>query len=73
MAAHHAPPNERFALGLRAQPEDSLALGDISSTDQIADLRHRPHPMCRYCANDRLAVAEWGISRFEAEEWVARN
>jgi hypothetical protein len=73
VAAHHAPLNERFALGLRAQPEDSLALGDISSTDQIADLRHRPHPMCRYCANDRLAIAEWGISRLEAGEWVAGN
>jgi len=71
VAAHHAPLNERFDLGLRAQPEDSLALGGISSTDQIDDLRHRPHPMCRYCANDRLAIAEWGISRLEAEEWVA--
>ena len=71
VTAHHAPLNERFDLGLRAQPEDSLALGDISSTDQIDDLRHRPHPMCRYCANDRLAVAEWGISSLEAEEWVA--
>ena len=73
VTAYHAPLNERFDLGLRSVPEDSLALGDISSTDQIDDLRHRPHPMCRYCANDRLAVAEWGISRLEAEEWVAGN
>ena len=73
VTAHHAPLNERFDLGLRVRPEDSLALGSISSTDQIDDLRHRPHPMCRYCANDRLAVAEWGISRLEAEEWVAGN
>ena len=73
VTAHHIPLNERFDLGLRSVPEDSLALGDISSIDQIENLRHRPHPMCRYCANDRLAVAEWGISRLEAEEWVASN
>lgn len=71
VTAHHAPLNERFGLGLRAQPEDSLALGDITSTDQIDDLRRHPHPMCRYCNNDRLAVAEWGISSLEAGEWVA--
>ncbi len=73
VTAHHIPLNERFDLGLRSVPEDSLALGDISSINQIEDLRHRPHPMCRYCANDRLAIAEWGISRLEAGEWVASN
>lgn len=70
VAAHHAPLNERFGLGLHAQPGDSLLLTDISSTDQIEDLRRHPHPMCRYCANERLSVAEWSISNLEAGEWL---
>ena len=72
VSAWHAPLNERFGLDMHDSPQDSLALEDISSTDQIDELRRTPHPMCRYCDNGRLAVAEWGISRREAEEWVAR-
>ena len=73
VAAHHAPLNERFGLRLHDQPEDSLVLEDIVSTDQIEDFRRTPHPMCRYCDNARLAIAKWGISRKEAGEWVAKR
>lgn len=71
VAAHHAALSNRFALGMHAEPEDSLALEDIVSTDQIEDLRRHPHPMCRYCDNDRLAVTKWGLSNLEAGEWLA--
>ena len=73
VAAHHAPLNEKFGLGIHAQPQDSLAIADIASTDQIEELRRRPHPMCRYCDMERLSIAQWRVSSLEAGEWLSNR
>jgi ABC-2 type transport system ATP-binding protein len=70
VAAHHGTLNKRFGLDMRSQKEDSLAIADIDSTDQIEELRRHPHPMCRYCDMEHLSVAEWRTSSFEAAEWL---
>jgi len=70
VAAHHGTLNKRFDLDMHSQPQDSLVIADITSTDQIEELRRHPHPMCRYCDMEHLSVAKWRRSSFEAGEWL---
>ena len=52
------------------QPEDSLPLASLETTDQIEGFRRKAHPLCRHCANDRLTIAAWERSTGDASEWI---
>ena len=71
VSALHGAFARRFGYEMRDEPEDSLALDAIGSADDIENFRRRPHPMCRYCDNDRLTVAPWRRSELLAEEWLS--
>jgi len=71
VAAHHPPLEQHFGCHLRDCPEDSLLLASLDSVDQIEGFRRAAHPMCRYCANDKLTVVGWERSSFDPGEWIA--
>ena len=60
-----------LVYGMHDDPGDSLALDTIGSMDDIENFRRRPHPMRRYCDNDKLTVAPWRRSELAADEWLA--
>ena len=69
VAAHHATLNAAFGWDMASEPADELPLASISSTDDIESFRRSAHPMCRYCANDRMAIVAWGRLRLDEREW----
>jgi hypothetical protein len=71
VAAHHATLDAAFGWKMASEPADELPLASISSIDDIESFRRSAHPMCRYCANDRMAVVAWGRSRRDEREWRA--
>jgi len=71
VAAHHGTFVRRFGFGMHDGPDDALPLDAITSADDIETFRRKPHPMCRYCDNGALTVAQWEQSKFEAGEWLA--
>ena len=71
VAAHHGSFARRFGFQMHDDPDDALPLDAITSADDIETFRRRSHPMCRYCNNDALTIAQWEQSKFEAEEWLA--
>lgn len=71
VAAHHGYFSERFGYEMHDGPEDSLPLKSIASIDDIETFRRKPHPMCRYCDNDYLAVMPWERSKLVDDEWLS--
>ena len=62
--------NACFGTRILRQEEDGLALADIASVSDLDRFRRKAHPMCRFCDNDKLVVAEWGRSKHAPEEWL---
>ena len=73
VAAHHGPLARRFGYDMCSTSADSLPLASIGSADDIETFRRMPHPMCRYCDNDSLAVEPWERSKLAADEWLAQR
>jgi hypothetical protein len=71
VAAHHATLDTAFGWKMRSEPADELPLASVTSLDDIESFRRSAHPMCRYCANDRMGVMAWQRSRQEEREWRA--
>ncbi len=71
VAAHHRSLSKRFGYDMHGDFADSLPLASISSADDIETFRRMPHPMCRHCDNDSLAVAPWERFSLDAAEWLA--
>lgn len=71
VAAHHGDFAQRFGFDMHDAPDDSLPLAAIGSADDIETFRRRAHPMCRFCDNGALTVAQWKSSKLEAGEWLA--
>ena len=71
VAAHHGDFAQRFGFNMHDAPDDSLPLAAIESADDIETFRRRAHPMCRFCDNGALTVAQWKPSKLEAGEWLA--
>ena len=70
VAAHHGAFEQSFGYHMENQPEDSLPLASLETTDQIEAFRRKAHPLCRHCANDRLTIAAWERSTGDASEWI---
>ena len=70
VTAHHGAFAQRFDYAMHDEPDDSLRLESISSTEEIEAFRRRSHPMCRYCNNNALTVAPWERSALAADEWL---
>ena len=71
VAAHHATLNAAFGWDMASKSADELPLASITSIDDIESFRRSAHPMCRYCANDRMAIVTWDRSRLDEREWRA--
>jgi len=71
IAAHHGSFARRFGYDMHDEPDDSLPLASIRSTDDIETFRRRSHPMCRHCENAALCVVPWKRSQLDAAEWLA--
>ena len=71
VAAHHGDFAQRFGFDMHDAPDDSLPLAAIESADDVETFRRRAHPMCRFCDNGALTVAQWKPSKLEAGEWLA--
>lgn len=71
VAAHHAVLDAAFGWEMAHEAADRLPLASIATIDDIETFRRSAHPMCRYCANDRMGITEWGRSRRDEGEWRA--
>ena len=71
VAAHHATLDAAFGWKLASRPADELPLASVTSIDDIESFRRSAHPMCRYCANDRMGIMTWSRSRRDEREWRA--
>ena len=71
IAAHHATLDAAFGWKMASEPADELPLASITSIDDIESFRRLAHPMCRYCANDRMGVMAWSRSHRDEREWRA--
>jgi hypothetical protein len=71
VAAHHATLDAAFGWMMTSEPADKLPLSSIASIDDIESFRRSAHPMCRYCANDRMGIVTWCRSRRDEREWRA--
>ena len=71
IAAHHATLDAAFGWKMTSEPADELPLASITSIDDIESFRRLAHPMCRYCANDRMGVMAWSRSHRDEREWRA--
>ena len=71
IAAHHATLDAAFGWKMTSEPADELPLASITSIDDIESFRRSAHPMCRYCANDRMGIMAWDRSRLDEREWRA--
>ena len=71
VSAHHGSFAQRFDYDMHDDPDDSLPLASIASTDDIETFRRRSHPMCRYCDNEALTVTPWERSQLSAAEWLS--
>lgn len=64
--------NERFGASFTHEEDDYLELDAIRSVEDIDSMRHRAHPMCRYCATSIDERIEWRRSAVERDEWLMR-
>ena len=71
VAAHHATLDAVFGWDMASEPADELPLASVSSVDDIESFRRSAHPMCRYCANDRMGIVTWHRSHRDEREWRA--
>ena len=71
VAAHHATLDAAFGWKMASEPADELPLASITSIDDIESFRRSAHPMCCYCANDRMGIMTWDRSRRNEREWRA--
>lgn len=71
VAAHSHSLARRFGYDMPAEPDDSLPLASIASSDDTETFRRRSHPMCRHCNNDALTVMPWERSSLSPTEWLA--
>ena len=71
VAAHHATLDAAFGWKMTNEHADELPLASITSIDEIEAFRRSAHPMCRYCANDRMGIVTWERSHRDEREWRA--
>ena len=71
VAAHHATLDTAFGWKMTSEPADELPLASVTSIDDIEMFPRSAHPMCRYCANDRMGIVSWERSRKDEREWRA--